>query len=482
MKETENILPQRGKSPEEILASIRKLKQGDSQWDNGKMFAFVYAPEKEAAELMHEISRIFFFDNALSPSHFPSLARLEAEVVSMAAGLLHGGPDAAGNLTTGGTESILMAMKSARDHALQRDPTLTEMEVILPRSVHPAFHKAAHTLGVRTVTLPLGPDYRADAAMLPEAFTPRTFMLVGSSPSYSHGVMDPLEEMGRFAQQQGIYFHVDACLGGFFLPFMERLGYPLPLFDFRIPGVTSISADLHKYGYGSKGASVILYRHREVRRSQFFVHCDWPGGLYGSPTMLGSRSGVPVAAAWAMLNYYGMDGYLAMTRRTMAAVEKLRKGIMKIEGLSLVGNPVMSVLSFTSDRDDIYRIGDELQARGCCLDSIMEPEALHLIITRENLNHIDEFVEDLQEAVMTVRSRPAGIASGIRKRMGGRLFHMFPERMTALLGKRVARSTKSPKRKQEPGSAVFYGIAASLANRSGLDALVLDFLDHIYST
>lgn len=474
-------MPVKGKSPEEILSHIREMKSGDSRWDNGRMFAFVYSPGQEAAGLMQEISNLYFFDNALSPAHFPSLAKLEAEVVSMTARLMHG-ERAVGNITTGGTESILMAMKTARDHALQKDPACKDLEIILPWSVHPAFHKAAHTLGVRTVILPLGPDYRADVSRLPGLISDRTFMLVGSSPSYSHGVIDPIEEMGQLAQEKGICFHVDACLGGFFLPFMELLGYNIPLFDFRVPGVTSISADLHKYGYGSKGASVILYRDRTLRRSQFFAHCDWPGGLYGSPTMLGSRSGVPVAVAWSMLQYHGMDGYLEMTRRTMVAVEKLREGINGINGLHIVGEPVMGVFSFSSDPDDIYRIGEALQAMGWCLDSIMAPEALHLIISCQNIDHTEEFLEDLDAAVRLVRSKQRSrISDSLFKRLGQKLINRFPSRMTDLIGSFLARSAHSDKKNRETKTAVFYGIAASISNKANLDNIVLDFLDQAYS-
>jgi glutamate/tyrosine decarboxylase-like PLP-dependent enzyme len=482
MKTQENKLPNKGGKPDDILSSLREMKAADARWDNGKMFAFVYTPEKEAAELMHEVCRLYFFDNALSPTHFPSLAQLEAEVVSMASGLLHGGENTVGNITTGGTESILMAMKTARDHALRKDPNLKDLEVILPWSVHPAFHKAAHILGVKPVTLPLGDDYRADLTKMPRLVNEHTFMLVGSSPSYSHGVIDPIEEMACFALQKGLYFHVDACLGGFFLPFMEMLGYPVPLFDFRIPGVTSISADLHKYGYGSKGASVILYRDRQVRRDQFFVHCDWPGGLYGSPTMLGSRSGVPVAVAWAMLKYHGLEGYMELTRKTMQAVEKLRDGIAGIEGLSIAGDPVMSVFSFTSSRDDIYRIGDELKARGWVLDSIMHPEALHFIISYQNLTRVENFLEDLKAAVEMVRTKQkSSISSGVIRSVARRLMKMSPSHISSLMGRMAARSARSPKSKRESGSSVFYGIAASMANKGGLNKLVLDFLDNIYS-
>ncbi len=303
MKAMKNTLPASGRPKLEILDELRKLKQSDSRWDNGRMFAFVYAPAQEAVELMHETSKLCFFDNAISPSHFPSLARLESEVVTMASGLLHGNDQVVGNITSGGTESILMAVKTARDLALRKNPAMCEMEIILPWSAHPAFHKAAHILGLKTVKLPLDDDYRADIAQLPGLINKNTIIMVGSAPSYSHGVIDPIREMGSLAGKYGLYFHVDACLGGFSLPFMEKLVYPVPPFDFRVKGVTSVSADLHKYGYCSKGASLVLYRNRAIRKAQFFAHSDWPGGLYGSPTLSGSRSGVPVAVAWAMLNY-----------------------------------------------------------------------------------------------------------------------------------------------------------------------------------
>lgn len=475
----QKIFQLKGRFPSEILGSIREMKEADSSWANGKMFGFVYSPCNEATELMQQISLMYLFDNGLSASHFPSLARLETEVVAMTAELLNGGIEAAGTVTSGGSESILMAMKTARDHARGKNPEQAVMEVIIPRSAHPAFHKAAHFLGLRTVTLPLGADYRADLSVLHNLINDCTIMMVGSAPSYSHGVVDPIEEMGLIANEREIYFHVDACLGGFFLPFMEMLGCKTPRFDFRIPGVTSISADLHKYAYGSKGASIILYRNREMRRKQFFVHCDWPGGLYGSTTIQGSRNGVPVATAWAMLNYQGIEGCMELTNKTLLAAEGLKKGIGSIPGLTIVGEPVMSVFSFTSSKIDIYSLGDELKNRGWILDSIAEPPALHFIVSYQNLTHIDEFLDDLQDAVIAVKkAQKTKIANAIERKIGAQAMKLFPGMVSSLIGRKAAHNNMNNGGREN--SSVFYGIAASLENKSSLNGLVMDFLDEVY--
>ncbi len=477
-----DIFPESGRPGREILDDIRRMKQSDSRWDEGRMFAFVYTPGPEAVELMLETSKLYFFENALSPSYFPSLAWLESEVVAMAAGLLHGNSQVAGNITSGGTESILMAVKTARDLAFRKNTGIPDMEIILPWSAHPAFHKAAQILSLKAITLPLDSDYRADISLLPGLINKNTIMMVGSAPSYAHGVIDPIMEMGNLAEKHRIYFHVDACLGGFFLPFMEKLGYTIPNFDFRVRGVTSISADLHKYGYGAKGASLILYRNRSIRKAQFFAHSDWPGGPYGSTTLSGSRSGVPIAIAWAMLNYYGMSGYVELTRKTMEAAEKFKKGISAIEGLEIPGNPTMSVFSFTSDDIDIFGVNQELRRRGWCLDSIMVPRALHFILTCRNLEHVDEFLADLEQAVATVRSRDSSRqgSSVIGQRFLTMILNGFPKFITRVMGMSAARSVFKKHSASGPGEAVFYGILASVDDKTNLDRLVRNYLDRIY--
>ena len=270
-------LPEKGIPKSEALAAMKSLREKDVRWQEGRVFSLIYYAGEEITDLLKEASLLFFSENGLNPTAFPSLRQLETEVVAMSVAILRGDDRVVGNMTSGGTESILLAVKSAREWARANRPDIREPEMILPLTAHPAFEKAAHYLDVKPVRTPLGPDFRADAAAVRDAITPRTILMVGSAPAYPFGVIDPIADLAAIAQERGILFHADACVGGFMLPFVRKLGYPVPDFDFAVPGVTSISADLHKYGYCVKGASVVLYRNAALRRGQFFAYTDWPG-------------------------------------------------------------------------------------------------------------------------------------------------------------------------------------------------------------
>lgn len=475
-----STLPDQGMAPEDILAILKVRKQSDARWENGRMFGYVYSPGQQAGELMSKVNELYFYENALNASLFPSIAQCETQIVSIVAELLHGDNRVAGSVTSGGTESIILAMKSVRDYVHMQKPSLKDPEVILPWSVHPAFHKAAQFLGLKVISLPLQTEnFRANPDALPALINENTILIVASAPSYSHGVIDPIEEMAKIALERNLFFHVDSCLGGFFLPFMEKLNHTIPPFDFRVPGVTSISADMHKFGYGAKGASVILYRTRELWKNQFFVHCDWPGGLFGCTTMLGSRSGAPIAEAWAMLMFHGMEGYIRMTQKTLESVEKLKTGIRAIDGLHIVGEPDMSVFSFSSDKKDIYLIGDELQNRGWYLDRIMHPEALHLVVTLPNLKNTDQFLADLKTSVKAVRQNIfKQVISDVGVKAGKKLLTSFPKKTASILGMKTSGSGKN---KQDKSSASFYGIASSIEDKSNLNDIVINFLEGVYT-
>ncbi len=309
-------LPRHGQSHDQVLAALSAFRARDADWKSGRTFSLVYYGGEELLCLLRDAFWMYFSENALNPQAFPSLRRFETEVLAMVADLL-GHPEAAGTMTSGGTESILMAVKTARDWARVHRPQATEPEMLLPATAHPAFHKAAHYFGVRAVLVPPGADFRTDAAAARALLNDQTILVVGSAPSYPQGVIDPITDLAALAQEHGILCHVDACLGGMLLPFLRKLGEPLPPFDFAIPGVTSMSCDLHKYGYAAKGASVILYRDRALRQFQFVAYSDWSGGLYGSPSAAGTRPGGPIAAAWAVLHYLGEEGYLRMAKATI---------------------------------------------------------------------------------------------------------------------------------------------------------------------
>ncbi|MDO8754689.1 MAG: aspartate aminotransferase family protein, partial [Anaerolineales bacterium] len=372
--------PSTGKSKDEVLETMRAARDHDVQWQKGRAFSLVYHAGKDVDDLLKEASLLFFSENGLNPTAFPSLRKFETEITAMAASLLGGNADTAGTVTSGGTESLLMAVKTARDWARKNRPEIKQPEMILPLSGHPAFEKAAHYFDVKPVRTALRPDYRADVESARKAVTANTILIIGSAPAYPHGVVDPIRELAAIAKEYGILFHTDACVGGFMLPFVRKLGYRVPDFDLSVPGVTSISADLHKYAYAAKGASVILYRTAELRRHQMFVSINWPGGIYPSPAMGGTRPGAPIAAAWAVLNYLGESGYLEMTDQVMKATHRLQEGVSATPGLKVISDPEMSVFAIGSDGLDVYSLADELTKRNWHLDRQQFPPTLHMTV------------------------------------------------------------------------------------------------------
>ena len=431
-------LPTTGKPRDELLADMRGLQVDDANWRAGRMWSLVYFAGDDVADVLKDAYTTFIYGNGLSPMAFPSLRKLEAEVIAITADLL-GGSEAVGNMTTGGTESIIMAVKTARDSARADRPGLGQPEMVLPVTAHPAFEKAGHYLGVRPVHIPVTEDFRADVGAARAAVTDNTVLIVGSAPCYPYGVVDPMPELAALAQERGIGCHADACVGGFFLPFMRRLGYEPPPFDFSVPGVTSISADLHKYGYSTRGTSTIMYRDREIRRHQFFTYADWPGGLYGSPTMPGSRAGGAIAAAWAVLHYLGEEGYLRLARTVMDTARALMDGINAISGLRVLGEPDMSIFSFTSDSVDIYAVADAMDARGWHLDRQQMPPKVHLVVTPAHQEVVGEFLADLEAATQSVAT--TGPAPG--------------------------------------GTAAMYGMLGTLPDRGAVQKVILDFMDRV---
>jgi glutamate/tyrosine decarboxylase-like PLP-dependent enzyme len=400
----------------------------------------------------------------------------------MVASLLNAGPEAAGSLTSGGTESILLTVKTARDFARRNHPEIIHPKIVIPESVHPAFDKAAHYLDVETVHIPVRKDKRADTAAMEKAISADTILLVGSAPCFPHGVVDPISEIGRLAIKYHIPFHVDACMGGLMLPFVEKLGYPVPVFDFRVDGVTSISADLHKYGYSPKGASVIMYRNHELRRHQFYVHADWSGGLYGSPTMLGTKCGGPIATAWASIKLSGFEGYLKRARDVMETVKKIQAGINSIRGLYVISNPEMSIFSFTSDVHDVFAIGDELTMQGWHLDRLQFPNALHMTVSCQNVGKAGEFLNALEIAVRKADShRIQNAASHVMILFVNGLSKILPEQWFNRLSSSAAGLFKQKEGSKPGKSAAMYGMTAALDNRENVHEMVLEVMDNIYT-
>ncbi len=394
--------PQKGLPFDELKSDLAALKSNDMNWKSARAFSMVFRASEDVSKVVENALSMFVFENGLSPFAFPSLLRMETEVVAMTADLLHGGDTAAGNMTSGGTESIIMAVKAARDYAREKRPQVKEPEMIIPRSAHPAFNKAAYYLGLKTVAVPTSESSEVDLDAFGKAFNSNTIFAMGSAFSYPHGVIDPIEKMAAIADKKGVWFHVDSCVGGFILPFLERLGYPIPPFDFRVPGVWSMSADIHKYGYVSKGASTITYRNGELRKYQLFVYTDWNGGVYATPAISGARSGGPVAAAWSVMRFLGWEGYMRLAKDAMEATRLLMEGVRRIPGLRIIGDPPATTFAVGSDTLNVYALGDAMKVRGWHIDSQHMPPTLHFTVSPMHLKIVDPFLKDLARAVKEV--------------------------------------------------------------------------------
>jgi len=439
-------LPPAGCEQDEILAEMQAIKnREEAMWRNGFVSGGVYHGEDEHIKFLNQVYAIHSQANPLHADIWPSVNKFEAEIVSMTANMLNAGTvgnanDVCGTVTSGGTESVLLAMKTYRDWARERKG-ITRPEMVLPVTAHAAFDKAAQYFNIKPVLIPIDSDYKADVTAARKAITHNTVVLVGSAPSFPHGIIDPIQELSELAQRHGIGFHTDACLGGFLLPWAEKLGYPIPPFDFRLPGVTSISADTHKYGYAPKGTSVILYRSSELRHYQYYTATEWPGGLYVSPTIAGSRPGALSAACWAAMINLGEQGYLEATKKIMQTASRIRQEIESIPDLYVLGDPLF-VIAFASHNLDIYQVMDYMNQLGWNLNRLHKPVSVHLCVT---LPH----------------SQP-GVA----------------ERFIADLKASVEKTRLNPERKT--GMASIYGLSASLPLRGLIKDVLKKYIDALY--
>jgi glutamate/tyrosine decarboxylase-like PLP-dependent enzyme len=398
--------PEHGTAPDDLIDTLRALQGGDVAWREGRVFTLVYDAGPEVHDVAERAFELFLHENALNTQAFPSIARIQRDVLTAVADLLHGGEQAAGFTTSGGTESLLMAVKAARDWG-RAERGITEPEMVLPTSAHAAFAKASHYFDVKSVRVDVDESWRADVDAMASAVTSNTVLLVGSAPGYPQGVVDPIPEIAAIARERGTLCHVDACMGGFLLPFLERLGRFDAPWDFRVEGVTSISADIHKYGYAPKGVSTVTYASRELRKYQAFTTDDWLGGFYGSPSMPGTRPAGPLAAAWAVINFLGADGYLRLTEQADDAARVIRAGVMAIDGLAVVGDPDATLLAITGDMD-VFALGEELFRRGgWFLDRQSPPDSLHATVHAGHARVVDAFVNDLAASAKEVAGRAA---------------------------------------------------------------------------
>ncbi|WP_182875191.1 pyridoxal phosphate-dependent decarboxylase family protein [Microbispora sp. H10670] len=408
------MLPDHGRPAAELLAELSSLRAADLPVRGGKVTAYVYDTGlPEVHEAAHRAYAEMLEVNMLDPTAFPSMVALERQVVGTVAETL-GRPGAPGIFTSGGTESIMLAVKAARDAR----PGATR--VVLPVTAHPAFHKAAHYLGMEIVPVPVDPvTYRASVPAFGDALDERTALAVVSAPSYPQGVVDPVGEIAALAASRGVLCHVDACVGGWLLPWLREAGAAIPPFDLAVPGVTSISCDLHKFGYAPKGASVLLFRDAELRRRAYFASAAWPGYTIVNATVQSSRSAGPLGGAWATLEALGREGYRELGRRTLEATRRLAEGVRKIPGLRVLGEPEAALVAIAGSPEvDVFVLADEARRRGWFLQPQLSyagiPANIHITVTGVTLAGVDAMLEVIEEAAEAARRRgPAEVPEGL---------------------------------------------------------------------
>jgi len=407
-------IPKTGISPEELYKEMDALKGDDYKWDSGRVFCLVYPVDENHHEFLKESYGKFISENFLNPMAFGSLKKMEREVVRMSINLMNGDDDCVGTMTSGGTESIIMAVKAAREMSRKQRPWILKPEIVAPDSAHVALEKACKYFDIKYVPVKTKDDFTANVKAMKKATNRNTILIYSSAPQYPQGVIDPIEELGEFAHKKKIPLHVDACVGGFMLPWLEKIGEPVEKWDFRVKGVTSISADLHKYGFAAKGASVVLYRNMKYMKHQFFITTSWPGGIYASPNFPGTRPGGAIAAAWATLRKFGENGYMEQAKKTVEIAKKWRAEINSIPELEILGNPKATLHSFHStDKDvSILAIADIMLEKKWFFDRQQFPASIHMTMMPNHENMLEEFITDLKEAVATVKANPELAKSG----------------------------------------------------------------------
>jgi sphinganine-1-phosphate aldolase len=411
-------IPEKGRTREEILALLKELSSTeDAMGDEGRVSGSIYHGGHEHYEFLVDAFANFAHSNVLQRDMYPSATKFEGEIVAMTASLMHGPRDVCGVITSGGTESLLSPLLAYRERSRERG--ITEPEVIIPVTAHVALEKGAHYFGIKVLHAPLGDDWKVDLDWVASHITKNTIALVGSAGNYPHGLIDDIEGLSSLAVKHDIGLHVDGCLGGWLLPWFEVLGHKIPLFDFRLPGVTSISADTHKFGYSLKGTSVLLYRTPELRRYQYSMFAHWPGGIYASPGISGSRSGGLIAAAWAAMVNLGREGYLENAAKIWKAAREIENAVRSHPELEVIGDPTF-LIAFKSETLNIYHLNDALISQGWRLNSLQLPPALHFCLTLPQTQSgvTRQFAKDLAEAVAYAKQATGDPESGAMYGMG----------------------------------------------------------------
>lgn len=401
-------LPEGRRSREDVMRALRAFKKDDFAWIKGRLPLYIYYLDDDLLNLQCQAFSEYMVENGHGKlTVFPSVQRMESDVIDMCLDLFSAPSGSTGTFTSGGTESILLAVKTARDWARVNRSRVARPAMILPASAHPAFSKAAHYFGVEEIRVPLSSNYKADILAIRSAITDRVIFMVGSAPTYPHGVFDPIGSLAELANENGIWFHVDACFGGFLAPFAKEIGYPVPPFDFAVPGVWSISADLHKYGFAAKGASFFGLRNNALREYQEFRFSNWGRGNYVSPGIPGSRPAGSVAAAWAVMNHLGRTGYRDLASRTMRTRDRLIEGVEGIPSITCALVPELSIVVIGAENDTVKipAVAAGLQERGWFASRSSNPVGLHFTVNPVHEAVIDEYLEDLAWSVRTATER-----------------------------------------------------------------------------
>ena len=471
-------LPETGLSIEEIYQHWDDYSKDDMNWKDGKFFGYVYYPGDEYYAIIKEAYAKFSATNALNPAVFPSLKQMENEVVQITAALLHGDEHVSGCLTSGGTESIFMAVKAAKEWSKKNKQTKNPL-MLLATTAHPAFCKAADAIELNYKQIKVDNNFQLDMEDLKKNMSTDVVLIVGSAPSYPQGIIDPIEAIAKIAKQHKCLLHVDACVGGFILPFLKMEDVDLPKFDFEIDGVTSMSADVHKYGYAAKGASVVLYKNAELRKGQFYVKTDWSGGIYGSPSFMGTRGGGPIAAAWTALHLIGEDGYKRMAKETYEETNFIKQKIQEeIPELKILGNPSATLFAFSSDSIDVYEVADELAELGWTINRQQLPPSLHVLLNYIHVGKGELFIHDLKTAVKKAKQFSLmHLKNNIQLSAVKGLKRLLNEKQFSTLTQSFSGGKGNSKRK-----AAMYGMMSELSGSGSLNDLVLDYLDKLYQS
>ena len=403
-------LPATGRPKESVLAEMREMKTKDIDWQHGRSPLFVFKATDELYEVGRDAYFEFFTENALGAKRaFQSIDRMQNDVVAMALGIFNAPESAQGFMTTGGTESIVQAMQACRDWSRkQRKEPALRGNIVAAETVHPAFDKGGKLMDIEVRRAPVGVDFRADAEAMEALIDDQTIMLVGSAPCFPFGVIDPIAEIGQLAERRSLWLHVDACVGGYLAPFARMIGRDIPDFDFTVPAVSSISADLHKFGFCPKPASTVFYRTPGLAEFHHFDFNNWPNGRFMTSTIVGTRPAGGVAAAWAAFQFLGQEGYKRIAHDLMRFIDAYKAGISEIGGLKIHGQPHLSIVAYGSDEFDVFRVAEIMSAKGWLPGLVQKPKGIHRMMSLIHAPSLDEYLTEVRAAVGVARQAGNG--------------------------------------------------------------------------